>query len=179
MTIESGIELGVKLVAIIGGVIAAFKVIYELKETRKLQSRELRWKQSNSARELLKDLNNSKFAYYATIMIDYSGRNFNIDDNQSFDVNFEDIRRSLRTNLLQFSEKELFIRDCFDNFLFHIEIIEQAIKNQLIEFKDIKFPTEYYNKLLLKNNLREELFQFMNEYTYSNAIDFFKRFDNE
>ena len=88
------------------------------------------------------------------------------------------MREALRIKNISFDDKEVYIRDCIDDFLFHVEIMEQAIKNELIEFKDIQFPMEYYADAIIKNDLNTSLNKFITEYKYSNAEHFFLRFKN-
>jgi hypothetical protein len=170
------VEITAKVVAIVGGLIAAFKVIIEMRENRKQRVRELRWKQSNSARELLKEMFSSKFASDASTMFEWTGREFNILDEVKEPITFDDVREALRTYDTFFNDKEIYIRDCVDSFLYYIEIIEQAIKNELIQFADVKFPMDYYVKTLKKNNLIDPLNSFIEQYDYDNAKSFFKRF---
>ena len=176
MDFKDKIDIGFKIVGIIGGLIAAFKVIYELKESRKQKAKDLRWKQTNSARELINQMLSPGLAANATIMFDWTGREFEITANQKEAISFEDVRSSLRITDLEFTDKEVYIRDCVDAFLFEVEFMEQSINNQLIEFSDIKFPMGYFLKVLKKNQIFNPLKVFINEYQYTNSKAFFQRF---
>lgn len=70
MELKDKIDLGAKVVTIIGGLIAACKILIELRLNRKQRAQELRWKQSNSARELIREMLSSKLAHNVTIMFD-------------------------------------------------------------------------------------------------------------
>lgn len=164
------------LVAILGGLLAAYKIITEMKQARIQRHMDLRWKQANAAREILKEMLASPRANDATMMLDCTEREFAIAPNQKATITFEEIQNALRTDNLQFTSKEVYIRDCADAFLFHVELIEQAIRNELIEFRDIKFPMEYYIAAMRKNNVYNAYNQFIKEYDYKNAERFLSRF---
>ena len=176
MTLAEQIEITAQIVAIVGGLIAAYKITTEIKQSRLERHRDLRWKQANSAHGFLKDMLASQMVTDATIMLDWSGRSFNITPDQKATITFQDVQVGLRTDNLVFSEKEVYIRDCADAFLFHVELIEQAIRNDLIEFRDIKFPMTYYVNALRKNNLYNAYLAFIKEYEYKNAEKFLNRF---
>lgn len=176
MELKDKIEITTHIVAIVGALIAAYKIIAEIKQSRIQRHQDLRWKQSNSARELLKDMLASQLVNDATIMMDWTGREFSISSNTKKTITFEEVAEALRTDNLDFSEKEVYIRDCADAFLFHVELIEQAIRNELIEFRDIKFPMTYYINAMKKNNLYSAYSEFIKEYGYKNSERFLRRF---
>lgn len=176
MTLANQIQITAQIVAIIGGLIAAYKIITEIKQSRLERHRDLRWKQANSAHGFLKDMLASQMVTDATIMLDWTGRTFNITPDQKATITFQDVQVGLRTDNLNFTEKEVYIRDCADAFLFHVELIEQAIRNDLIEFRDIKFPMTYYVNAMRKNNLYNAYLAFIKEYEYKNAEKFLNRF---
>lgn len=165
-----------EIVLIVGGLLTAYKLITEMKQARIQKHMDLRWKQANAAREMLKEMFAAPLVNDATIMLDWSGREFAITPTQKATITFEEVQNALRTDNLIFTAKEVYIRDCADAFLFHVELIEQAIRNELIEFKDIKFPMEYYIATLRKNDLYNAYTQFIKEYDYKNAERFFSRF---
>jgi hypothetical protein len=179
MNLKDKVEIITHGIAIIGGLIAAYKVLIELKQSRIQRHQDLRWKQANAARELLKEMLASKSATDATIMIDWTGREFQMKDERKTTITFEEIQNALRIDNLLFTSKEAYIRDCADAFLFHIELIEQAIRNELIEFKDIKFPMEYYISAMKKNDLYNAYYSFIKEYNYKNSERFFGRFNGK
>ncbi len=170
------IQIVSEIVLIVGGLLTAYKLITEMKQARIQKHMDLRWKQANAAREMLKEMLVSPLVNDATIMLDWSGREFAITPTQKATITFEEVQNALRTDNLIFTAKEAYIRDCADAFLFHVELIEQAIRNELIEFKDIKFPMEYYIATLRKNDLYNAYTQFIKEYDYKNAERFFSRF---
>lgn len=170
------IQIVSEIVLIVGGLLTAYKLITEMKQARIQKHMDLRWKQANAAREMLKEMLASPLVNDATIMLDWSGREFAVTPTQKATITFEEVQNALRTDNLIFTAKEVYIRDCADAFLFHVELIEQAIRNELIEFKDIKFPMEYYIAALRKNDLYNAYNHFIKEYDYKNAERFLSRF---
>lgn len=177
MNLKDKIEIITQIVVIVGGLIAAYKIITEIKQSRIQRHQDLRWKQSNSAHELLKDMLASPLVNDATIMMDWTGREFAIASGNKKSITFEEVTKALRIENLNFSEKEVYIRDCADAFLFHVELIEQAIRNELIEFRDIKFPMTYYISAMKKNDLYDAYLEFIKEYSYKNSERFLGRFN--
>lgn len=176
---QNDVELLFKVVAIIGGFLAAFKVIYEISEGRKQKVLELRWKKANVAKQMISELMSSEPALNATTMFDWTGREFEIAEDEFEAITFEDVRGALRTQDLSFSDKEVFIRDCVDGFLFQIEFLEQAIQNGLIDFEDVKFPTKYYYSVLKEHKIYDFLMLFAKQYEYSNSVNFFQRYESK
>lgn len=176
MDTKDKVDIVFKLVATIGGLITAFKILYELQEGRKQKAKDLRWKQANTARELITQMLNDDLANKATIMFDWSNREFKISPTVTATIDFHEVVNALRTTNLDFTDKEVFIRDCVDAFLFQVEFIEQSINNGLIEFKDIKFPMEYFIKTIKEHNILSSLKEFIRQYNYKNSGHFIQRF---
>ncbi len=170
------ISVVVQFVAVVGGLIAAFKWIAEMKQNRIQRHLDWRWKQANTAREMLNDMLASAQAHEATLMMENSGETYRISATEQATISFDDVRESLRSDGVHFSKKEQYIRDCADAFLFHVELMEQAIRNELITFKDIKFPMENYLAALRKNDLYHAYTQYTKANEYKNADRFFGRF---
>lgn len=176
MEFKDQVDLALKIVGIVGGLFAAFRGIYELRETRKQKQRDLRWKQANTAYALIKEMLASQGVNDTITMMDWDGREYEVTPGQKSIIMATDIQPALRITQLQFQPKEMFIRDCFDAFLFHIVIIEHAIRNGLIEFRDVKFPIQYYWTSIQKLELESVLENFMRAYLYHDAKSFFQRF---
>jgi len=177
MKLSAKVDLTYKIVAIIAAVLAAGKIVYEVQESRMQHARELRWKQANSAQELINGMVSDKLANDALTMLDWNGRVYETSEGEKVQIVMGEVIDALRTNNLAFSPKEIYIRDCIDAFLFRVEGMEQAIDNGLIEFRDVRFPMEYYARALEEYGIMPSLNQFIKEYRYKNAEQFFKRFD--
>jgi hypothetical protein len=170
------LEFILKFIAIVGGLLTVLKIVYEFKEGRKQKALDLRWRKANAARQMITNFISSEQASNAITMFDWSDREFEVEEGTFESISFEDVRMALRTDNLSFSDKEVFIRDCIDGFLFQVEFLEQAIRNGLIDFDDIKFPTRYYNQILVKHEIYVPLMRFAKEYDYANSLGFFQRF---
>lgn len=62
----------VTLIGIIGGIIAAYKGLYEMRLATKQRHQELRWKRAQAAKEILRDVHNDKHAAGAVLMLDWN-----------------------------------------------------------------------------------------------------------
>jgi hypothetical protein len=172
-------DLILKWVGIVGGLLAAANIIFELYKGRIQNERDLRWSQAKTAHELILQLQRDELAGNAMIMFDWDGREYEIALNKRETISWDDLKIAIRTHSGEgYSGKEVFIRDCVDGFLFHVEFMEQSIDNGLIEFRDIKFPMEYYHRVLKDTGLLDPLKEYIRVYKYQNAEDFFNRFED-
>jgi hypothetical protein len=165
-------------VAIIGGLIAAFKAIAEMRENREQRVRELRWKQATAAKEFFDEILADSRVNDALQMLDWSGRDYKIDEDTVATITSEDVWYALRTTNLKFTEKETYIRDCFDRLLYSVERIEQSISIGLFNFEDVQYPLEYYARKLRSGKKREAFEGFLRSYGYVLAKRFFYRFES-
>lgn len=133
--------------AIIGGLIAAFKAIAELKENRELRARELRWKQAELAKELLDDLFTNKCAKDALQMIDFNKFSFEIQEGKGMEeITRQQVLESMDPKKTQLNTTEIFIRDRFDTLYYYIDRLERSLKSDLVKFEDIQPTLDYYVK---------------------------------
>lgn len=158
----------------VGGVIAAFTAISEMRLNRNQRVIEHRWKQTGEAKEFLAAIKNNYKSSSALQMLDWSGRSYDISDDEKASIKFEDVEYGMRIKDLQFSKKESFIRDCFDDLYDKFELIEHFILHGFIEFTDIEKPLQYYAKKIAAN---ENHVGFMKKYNYDLALSFVKRFE--
>jgi hypothetical protein len=165
-------------VAIIGGLIAAFRAISEMRENREQRVRELRWKQSTAAKEFFDELLANPSVSDALQMLDWSGREYKIDNDTTTTITSDDVWYALRTTNLKFTGKETYIRDCFDRLLYSVERIEQAIRIGLYNFEDVRYPLEYYARKIGGGKKREAFEGFLKEYGYTLAEGLLNRFDS-
>ena|SRR5215204_1069644 len=149
-------------VAIIGGLVAAFVALYQLSASNKQRRRELRWQQANAGRQLLDEMFDDSKSKDALRMLDFPGRD-EFKDIPASDkkVGFSDIRKALEVtttndgDYLTFTykdDKSVFIRDRFDGLFYYLERFEYFRENELLEFRDIRTPIEYYAKIIAKHN---------------------------
>lgn len=166
-----------EIIGSVGVLVASAKALYEMSENRKQRKIEFKWKQTKEAKNLIDQMLDETASANTAIMIDSSGRNFQIDESQKVTITFEDIKNALRHDSNSFTKKEVFIRDCFDAFLFYVEFIEQSISNNLFEFKDVIFPMKYYVDCIVKNGLRDAVIKYIEYYQFSNSKNFLLRIE--
>lgn len=113
--------------------VAAFSVWKHFAET----SEKRIWEKAKFARDMVADLDKNEKALAATYMLGaFESRKYQIDNNgtkTTVVVTQEDVRKALSKELLRPSPEQGFIRDCFDNFLFHLEQWLLASKHGLVE----------------------------------------------
>jgi hypothetical protein len=166
------------VVAVIGGLIAAFKTIQELQQSRRQRDEELRWKQANVAKQLLDELFGHEYSENAVLMLDWnkSKREYVVGD-ESLIISYEDVLTALtKEQSDSLSEKEIYIRECFDFFFYFIDRIKHYININLTNFEDIKAPLKPYAKKI--NSHREIYYSFMQAQEYEYAEKLIKQLSN-
>lgn len=166
------------VVAVIGGLIAAFKTIQELQQSRRQREEELRWKQANVAKQLLDELFGHKYSENAVLMLDWnkSKREYVVGD-ESLIISYEDVLTALtKEQSDSLSEKEMYIRECFDFFFYFIDRIKHYININLTNFEDIKAPLKPYAKKI--NYHRKIYYSFMQAQEYEYAEKLIKQLSN-
>lgn len=161
--------------ATIGGLVAAFRAIIEMRHNREQRQKELRWRKSKEAKIILDELFGNSYSRDAMKMLDWSGREYEIKEGIKKTISVNDVLKGLRVNNLEFSDKEAFIRDCFDQFFDKLEYIQHLVTTELIDFRDISGPIEYYVDLMAKN--KKAFCDFLDFYGYSDALLLFENFE--
>lgn len=172
---------------VIVGAIGAYKGIRELQMSTEARRTELRWKKAAVARDLLSEIHHGFYSSAAVQMFDWWGctRNYSVKrdgivlvtaaaEKGTIEIATDDIRAALsRPAHQQISEKEIFIRDCFDWFFYYVDRIDQYVLNGLVTIEDVAAVFNPYSKLVVRER---ELFEaFMNQHEYHFAIHFFRR----
>jgi hypothetical protein len=178
---ETIIDLSSKVVATIGGLIAAFTAISELRRGREEKARKLIWDQTKEAQRMVEEVFYNDESFAALTMLDWD-RPHKLPDGSELQISREKMRRALRTqhssNETGFDKAEIYVRDCFDSLFGHVEMIEHAISVQLIEFTSVKTSFEYYVGLM-KEPLNSSVFDnYLTNYGYMLTLKFLRRFDN-
>jgi hypothetical protein len=163
-------------VAIVGGLVAAFKALDETRENRRQRVRELRWKKAELAREILDKLFLSKRFHDAVTMVDWTGRDYEVAPSNVQEIKWEDLPGALRLweEPISFDEKEVYIRDCFDELFDGLNLLEHYLRTDLLDFKDVEFPMAYYIGKIVERG--DDVSAFMNHYGYRLAKAFIERF---
>jgi hypothetical protein len=151
----------------------------EQSERNRLQrEEELRWKKAQLAKELLDELYSDPYASDAMLMLDWSGRQFRVKanrnqpDGEMMPISWPDVWAALRITELNFSDKEKFIRDCFDAFFGYMQSIAHYIAIDLIDPADVRHPFDYYISSLDRNAF---VFDNFIDVYHPRASDFRKR----
>jgi hypothetical protein len=176
MEFKDWFDIAFKIAGIAGGLIAAFKAIAEMRLNRIVRERDLRWKQAGSAKQLIDEMFDGPKAKDASLMLDWEERDYEIDG-QVVTIYTKDIISALSITDLNFSNTETYIRDCFDYFFYYIQSIEQSLVNHIFLEKAIKFPLEYYARIIRDGNVNKPLRKFLEKYHYTESVAFFQRFN--
>jgi hypothetical protein len=133
--------------AIAGGLWAIVRGLGESRENRKERELRRRWDQAKVGKELVDEL--IATAWNAMTMLDWSGgRSFDIGGGQLVSIDDDTMRKALVAKYGLFDPTETYIRDAFDNFFFHMRRIEHAVEIALVDFDDVRYPIEYYIRLM-------------------------------
>ena len=168
------------IAAVIGIVVAIIKYVSEQKQNRlqqglQLDQRrlELRWKQAEAAKKMLDEMLEDPLAKAAMTMLDWDDLEYDIKTNVYAWIQQEEYLRALRTKGLDFSDKEAYIRNCFDSLFYFMAMMEHYIKSDLVLLEDIAFPLDYYLKIMNRN--RDVFLNFLNHYNLKGSLDFMTR----
>ncbi len=137
----------------------------------------LRWKQAEAAKKILDEMHADKNAAAAMKMLDWNDVKFEVVPGKREVIWEEDYVKALRTKNLDFTEKEMFIRNCFDNLFYYMAMMEHYVKSDLILLQDVAFPLDYYLNTMKRNH---EVFEnFLIFYEQDRTHNFMKRLSNE
>jgi hypothetical protein len=163
------------LVAVVGGLIAAFKAIHELRQSRKQRVEELRWKQANVAKQLLDELFAHDYSENAVLMLDWNkGKREYAVGKESIIISYNDVLAALgKEQSDSLSEKEMYIRECFDFFFYFVDRIKHYININLTNFDDVKGPLKPYAKKIKAH--RQVYESFMEAQEYEHAREFLRQ----
>lgn len=164
-----------KVIAVPAGLFAFVRYLLELTWSRRLRREELDWRRSQKAHELISAMYASRRDQDAMRMLDYDGRVVEIDDDSAVPISYEMHRHALRTTNTNFTNAEVYIRDCFDHILSSFSGFEHYIRRNLIAFEDVRYPTEYYASLMARARPIYEAYA--RSYGMDDAIAFMDRFD--
>lgn len=163
------------LVAVIGGLIAVLKILYELRENRSQRAEELRWKKAQAAKTLSDEMFEHVATNAALVMLDWDGREFEIKPAVRAEIRTREFLTALRTTSTNFSDTEIFVRDAFDGLFYHMGVLEHYISRGLIEFEDVKHPLDYY---VVKIAAQKRVFvKYLQVYRFERSARFLQRFD--
>ena len=142
-------------------------------EQSKLQ---LRWKQAEAAKKILDEMHSDKNAVAAMKMLDWNDVEFEVAPGKNEVIWEKDYVKALRTNNLTFTDKEMFIRNSFDSLFYYMAMMEHYIKTDLILLEDVRFPLDYYLKIIKRHHDAFE--NFLTHYEQDRTASFIKRIEN-
>jgi hypothetical protein len=146
--IKDVVDVISKLVAVIGGIAAAWLGLINAWNSLRQRKEEHRWRQRNAAREHWNAyLADQKFKD-ALKMLDWNGRTYRDDNQAQLTISTQEVQAALRGDTGAFSPKEAFVRDCFDELFTNLEHLESAISTGAIQPEDVSPFLEYYLKRL-------------------------------
>lgn len=185
-------ETGAQMVAIAGGLIAAFKATAELRESNKqkheanLQREEdLRWRRAHMAKQCIDEIRHHPLASLALNMLDWDGRRYLFPPGVyavpagavTHRIEADKRRSALRTVHTTFDDdSEVFVRDCFDALFDGFQNLEHYLKIKLIVFEDLEQAFTYYAEKLSDPAEFPTACKFLKEYQFDDALDFLGRF---
>ena len=119
-----------KLFYLVGAVFALSKYLIDRNDR-------IKWEKSDRARQLIKDLDDNQLAVNGSYMLgEWSQKSYKItSESHEFKVDQKKLRDVLSEGDLRIDENDIYIRECIDNFLFHLEQISYAIISKTIEKK--------------------------------------------
>jgi len=140
------------LIAAIGGTIAAFKAVVEMRkankereEARGNEERDLRWRKAEMSKKLLDETFSNQRIVDAFNIADFDEWDFKDGEKtQKILAKHADMPKTLRVVDMDLNDDEVAIRDRFDAMLLQFGHIEHYINIGLVIASDIMSPLEYY-----------------------------------
>jgi Asp-tRNA(Asn)/Glu-tRNA(Gln) amidotransferase C subunit len=179
--VSQWITVGSAVVATGGGLVAAFKAVSEWKRATlqrrdELQQRELefRHKQAVFSRDLIKDIFGDTWSRAALRMLDWDLNDYEDGKGTKYEISRGEVKHALRATNLQFSDKEVYIRTCFEALYDYLEQLENLIRLDVINFEDIETTFRYYIVRIVRPDT--EHFEFFAFYDYPRTKQFIDRF---
>jgi hypothetical protein len=177
-------------VAVVGGLITAWRAIQESRanreqrkkelleaqETREQRKKELRWSQAKVGTELVEKCQDDAMAWDAMLMIDFGERSFNIDSDKVVTITYDDVDSALRPVRGRFNDKETYIREAFDALFYRYSGFERALAIDLVTLDDVSSPAGYYVGVMAN---RASVFEnYMKQFGFDTALQFVRRFSS-
>jgi len=170
------VEIGVWVVAILLGLGIAVLFRRDLASSRRLRAEDLRWRRASAARDVLSRIDADRACRDAIAMLEWAGSRFEIAPANRQEIRIEDVSQALSAADRErpFTEKDLYIRECFGALGDALELVEHDLRTGLIEFRDVDFPMSHTVALLRKNS--PFVFGFFQRSGYDLALTLIERF---
>jgi hypothetical protein len=163
------------LIASIGGVAALLNLGVQNWRASNQRKEEYRWKRAEQAKIITNQIWTNERCTDAMMMLDWTNRTYKISKDEEVRITTSDVTEALTTENLVFSEKQAYIRDCFDALLDAMQYLEHLIQIDLVDFFDVGFPMRYSIEEL--SGKRPEIDRYMDAYHFDEAEQFLNRFD--
>lgn len=157
--------------AIVAAAVAVYGVRNGLKAARSSveeRKNENRQRQLAVSRNIFKDIFDDPLARAAMRMMDWSGRRFQHDGSVHI-VSWKELRPALINHCTVggFTPKQEFIRDSFEAFFDHMQLLAHFIKKEYLNEADIAVPLKYYAIRVI--SYPDTYAAFLTEYGYEDA----------
>jgi hypothetical protein len=130
-------------------IVTIVKSISESKLSREQRARDLRWKQAEAAKSLNSQMLNDPLSKDARLMLDFPDGTVEIPPTKTrVPITEKDICLALSTEPGSTDELHAYIQRCFDNLFYYLATLEHYIDTTLVVSDDVKFPVDYYVRLL-------------------------------
>jgi len=172
----SRFESVVKIVGIVGALIAAGGTVFNMAMTNAQSARELRWRQAALAREMVNKMVEDR-GWEAMLMLDWQeGRTFELAKGRKPErILPRDVVAAL-TNAAEArepSEKERYIVDRFDRLFLLVSQLESAARSDLVKRDDVRFPLSWYVTYRFCRQ-KKLLTAYMTKYSAPETLHFFE-----
>jgi len=170
------VELGVWILAILLGLGIAILFHRDLASSRRLRAEDLRWRRASVARDVLARIDADRACRDAIAMLEWAGSRFEIVPGNRQEIRAEDVSQALNAEPRErpYTDKDLYIRDCFGALGDALELVEHDLRTGLIEFRDVDFPMSHTVVLLRRN--WAPVFGFLERSGYDLALALIERF---
>jgi|SRR5215204_4224341 len=176
MTAQETVELISKVVAIVGGLTAAFLAIWQAGQNLKQRKRELRWKQAELGKKIIDEIFDYQPSRDALLMVEGRKRHYKITEGDSEVIVYPEIISALRLEVSNNRRRQIYIQDGFDSLFYYLDRIEHFLGINLITFDDVRNPMEYYARKMAKD--KKVFLDYINTINYKGAAEFLNRFQS-
>jgi hypothetical protein len=179
MTTKDYWDITLNVIAMIG---AAGAFLLGLYQWRKGQE----WQRAAKGRELIDallesdDSDEEYYAWDAMKMLDYQDEPNPFQTKRLFGRR-QNVTRQIIQKAIgdEKSDKDefIYVRECFDEFYFRLGQLQDAIDNDLVEFRHVSCPIDYYVGLMVKKPNDAKLhYSYMDKNKYQRALIFLENF---
>lgn len=164
--VKDWIQVGAWAVAILGGLVAAYRALAEMRENR-------RWRKANAAKELITDIHRDPRASTAVLMMDWAEgqHEYQTEPGHKETLSFDEVMTALKKEPSQCGDvRDRYVRDCFDWFFYYVDRIEHYIQTGLIDFRDVAPVFKPYFKIVEKHRAAFDAFAKLHDYELIGAF---------